>query len=379
MIYYSQAAAAYLRYLHGLNARTADAAAPTRAALALLLAGDERGAGEALHARLAEYDSDAAASGALGFIAYRRRERDAALRLLERAVQLDPGNAEHLALLAACQLGLARHAQAIAAFRAALRIDPGLHAAHTLMWSAIAGAGRLDEALLALKTALRDEPASEPAAARVRVEATTLCLIDCVNHELAVRALRRCTAGCDFDEVKWLTDRRAAVPGVQTVPIRTLRSAEDYSRFVLKELLQYVDTDYVLLAQWDGYIVNPQAWSPEFLLFDYIGARWEGAQAYDVGNGGFSLRSRALLQALQDPAIEPAHPEDAAICRSYRRYLEERHGIVFAPGALAERFSFEHIEPAALPFGFHGVTNLARFAAVPRLAALDCFFDGAAL
>ncbi|MEK7835439.1 MAG: hypothetical protein AAB298_04740, partial [Pseudomonadota bacterium] len=82
---------------------------------------------------------------------------------------------------------------------------------------------------------------------------------------------------------------------------------------------------------------------------------------HTVGNGGFSLRSKALLQALQDPRVVAADPEDRAICLTHRRYLEEQYGIAFAPNAIAERFSFEHIEPTRPTFGFHGQINITRF------------------
>lgn len=383
MIYYSQIVGPYIRYLQGLNVNGLNDATPaTRAAIVLLLSGEQERAAEALGTAAADGARDAHASGALGFIAYQRRQGNLAVQLLERSVGLDPENAHNLALLATCYLGHERHADALGAFRGALRRDPSLHAAHALMWTAIAATGALDKALSALKTALLDDWRHPPAAAasKIPMAETTLCVIDCVEYALAERALRLCMAGCAFDQVKWLTDRPIAVPGVHTVVIPPIRSAAEYSRFMIKDLLRHIDTEYVLVAQWDGYAVNPQAWSPEFLLFDYIGARWDrppepGQARHNVGNGGFSLRSRALLEALQDPAIKPGHPEDRAICRDYRDYLEHRHGIVFAPENMADRFSFEHIEPAALPFGFHGVTNIARFVAAPGFATLDFFFD----
>ncbi len=385
MIYYSQVVGPYIRYLEGLSLRGLNDATPaTRAAIELLLSGDQKRAAEALGPMVADGARDAHASGALGFIAYLRHQGELAVRLLERAVELDPNDANNLALLAVCYLGLERHAQAIDTFRGSLRLDPTLHLSRTLMWSAIAGTGAMESALRALKTALLDDRHQAPAAAasKTRVEDTTLCVVDCRDHALAERALRLCMAGCIFDQVKWLTDRPIAVPGVQTVVIPPIRSSAEYSRFVIKDLLPHIDTEYALIAQWDGYVVNPQAWSPEFLLFDYIGARWDdplhrNEDRHNVGNGGFSLRSRALLQALQDPAIEPFHPEDAAICRDYRSYLEHRHGIVFAPDDVADRFSFEHIEQPTLPFGFHGITNLARFVAAPGFATLDFLFDAA--
>jgi hypothetical protein len=142
----------------------------------------------------------------------------------------------------------------------------------------------------------------------------------------------------------------------------------------MKGLLPYIDTEYVLLVQWDGYVVNPAVWSDQFLLFDYVGARWPvsfGVPAeFAVGNGGFSLRSRTLLEALQDPRIvfPPAgkysletHSEDFAICLNHRRYLEREHGISFAPAEVADRFSFEHVDPTGPTFGFHGQVNITRF------------------
>lgn len=383
MIYYSQIAGPYIRHLEGSYVNGLSKATPaTRAAIEFLLSGEQERAAAALAALVADGARDAPANGALGFIAYQRRQGRLAVQLLERSVELDPDNAYNLALLGACYLGHERHADALGAFRGALRRDPSLHAAHTLMWTAIAATGALDKALSALKTALLDDWRHPPAAAaaKIPVAETTLCVIDCVDHALAERALRLCMAGCAFDQVKWLTDRPIAIPGVHTVTIPPIRSSAEYSHFMMKDLLRYIDTEFVLVAQWDGYAVNPQAWSPEFLLFDYIGARWdrppEPDQArHNVGNGGFSLRSRALLEALQDPAIKPGHPEDRAICRDYRDYLERRHGIVFAPEDMADRFSFEHIEPPALPFGFHGVTNIARFVAAPGFSTLDFLFD----
>ena len=385
MIYYPQIVGPYIQHLKGLNVEGLNGtAAAKRAAIELLLSGELKGAADALGAVIADSAPDAYASGALGFIAYLERQGELALEHLERAVELDPHDANNLALLAVCYLGLERHAQALDAFRGALRLDPALHAAHTLMWSGIAGIGAMASASNALKRALLDDrPQMDVASAsKTRVENTTLCVVDCANYALAERALRLCMAGCIFQSVKWLTDRPRVVPGVQTVVISPIRSFAEYSRFMLKDLLRHVETEYVLIAQWDGYIVNPQAWSPEFLLFDYIGARWDQTShrqhdQHDVGNGGFSLRSRALLEALQDPAIKPSHPEDAAICHSYRSYLEDRHGIVFAPEDVADRFSFEHIEQPTLPFGFHGITNLARFAAIPGLVTLDTFFGAA--
>jgi hypothetical protein len=79
-----------------------------------------------------------------------------------------------------------------------------------------------------------------------------------------------------------------------------------------------------------------------------------------VGNGGFSLRSRKLLQALMDPAMVVRHPEDTCICHDNRQRLEDAHGIRFAPLSLATRFAYERVLPGGPTFGFHGLFNLHR-------------------
>jgi tetratricopeptide (TPR) repeat protein len=374
VIRYPQIVKPYLRHLRG-----GGGCAQSSEAIKHLIAGRLQQAAQALGAIATAGSRDPAVFGALGFIAFHEADAERALRMLGTAADLAPGDAYHRALLAACFLGLKRYEEAIEGFRIALRIEPALHAAHTLLWAAIAGSGKTDAAIAALKLALHEVPPANTTGERVVMEDTTLCIVDCANHALAQRALRLSMAACAFPQVKFLSDREFRAPDVSSVLIDPIRSPAEYSRFMMKGLLRHIDTGYVLVIQWDGYLVNPAAWSEEFLLFDYVGARWDNSKHrreahHNVGNGGFSLRSRALLQALQDPAIEPFHPEDVAICRKHRNYLEERHGITFAPDAVADRFSFEHLETPGLPFGFHGVTNIARFVAAPGWATMDYFF-----
>jgi Flp pilus assembly protein TadD len=189
----------------------------------------------------------------------------------------------------------------------------------------------------------------------------TLCCIDTLNHELARRALRRSAEGIRFDKICFITDRDVAEPGVVTRVIAPLTSRDDYSEFVLKSLLPYVDTSHVLLVQWDGYAINPAAWRSEFLEVDYIGAKWFWhTDGMRVGNGGFSLRSRKLLLALQDPRVVLTEAEDETIGRTYRPLLEREHGIRFASESLADAFAFEAAYPVGKPFGFHGLFNFCR-------------------
>ena len=136
----------------------------------------------------------------------------------------------------------------------------------------------------------------------------TLCCIDTANHALALRALSCSRADIRFGRTLYLTHGLPAgigVPdGIDIAPIAPIATQAEYSEFVLKSLRPWITTPHVLLVQWDGYVTNPAAWDPAFLACDYIGAPWHWHDdGMRVGNGGFSLRSLRLLDALQDPRI----------------------------------------------------------------------------
>jgi tetratricopeptide (TPR) repeat protein len=203
----------------------------------------------------------------------------------------------------------------------------------------------------------------------------TLCCVDTRNHALALRALAKSREGVRFARTVLMTDALppgvAAADGVEVVAIPDIPSRDAYSEFVLKSLVPHIATEHVLLVQWDGYVVNPAAWDPGFLECDYIGAKWFWAEAgRRVGNGGFSLRSRKLLEALRDPRIRLVDVEDVTIGRASRPLLEDEHGIRFADEALADRFSFEAAYPIGKPFGFHGLFNFCRTVPPDEIAAL---------
>ncbi len=189
----------------------------------------------------------------------------------------------------------------------------------------------------------------------------TVCAVDCVTPQLAGQALDRCMAACDFGDALLLSHEAAPTRARQT-RIAPLKSIGAYNDFLLRQLVSHVHTPYVLVVQWDGFVTDPSAWRPEFLQYDYIGARWPWHPAgSDVGNGGFSLRSRRLLEALASPGFRHADaPEDDLIGRHNRPWLEQAHGIRFAPAEVADRFAYERGEPQRPTFGFHGLFNLWR-------------------
>lgn len=206
---------------------------------------------------------------------------------------------------------------------------------------------------------------------RLALPAVTLCAVTSVNLPATIAALQACMKGVDFAEVLLLTDREPAAlpPGISKVAIRPLNSAADYSQFMLCELAAHISTDHCLVVQWDGFIINPGQWDQRFLDVDFVGAPWpQFTDGHDVGNGGFSLRSRKLLRACASPGFVASHPEDVAIGRINREYLEREHDIRFADRGIAERFAFERAESVGPTFGFHGVFNMV------DLLGQDCFW-----
>lgn len=194
----------------------------------------------------------------------------------------------------------------------------------------------------------------------VELPQVTLIIADTLNYGQSIQSIKKSLLKIKPAAAKYLTDIKAYRTTALSSPfdivkIDKLEGKEAYSRFIIKELADYFDTDYVLVTQHDGWVLDDSAWTDEFLQYDYIGAAWLNNEGPNVGNGGFSLRSKKLQRILAtDEFIEPFHPEDNCICKIYRPYLEKKYGIKFAPDEIADKFSFELREPIQSTFGFHG-------------------------
>jgi hypothetical protein len=187
----------------------------------------------------------------------------------------------------------------------------------------------------------------------------TLVTIDDVAHDLARAAMEECLKRAKFGDVLVLSDREI-MPGARHVKINAGNSL-NWSRLLWYELPNHVNTSHFLLIEWDSWIINQNAWTDEFLRHDYIGAPWPHRKdEHCVGNGGFSLRSMRLANAVKDCGLQIELPEDHFLCREYRGALEQA-GCRWAPRELAEKFSAELKWPHdSIPFGFHGAFNWPR-------------------
>lgn len=141
----------------------------------------------------------------------------------------------------------------------------------------------------------------------------------------------------------------------------SLSSIKEYEFFIAKELYKYISSKHFLIYQYDGFIINPEKWSKKFLEYDYIGAVWAGghkwSKGYRVGNGGFSLRSKNLMEYCSKLNWDHSHNEDVQICVHFRKKLVDA-GFSFAPPEIASAFSLEYPteynSDIKQSFGFHG-------------------------
>jgi len=204
----------------------------------------------------------------------------------------------------------------------------------------------------------------------------TLLTVTSVDLGSAANALLISSEYCKFGSIKMLSPTRpiSLHKTIEHVAIPPIDSV-GYSKFIIEELHKFVDTEFCLCIQSDGFVINPTQWTNDFLKYDYLGAPWPSAVNIDigpigkfyfdknrVGNGGFSLRSKKFLEVCSrikfDELNFPTKSEDVIICHFlYEEML--RAGIKFAPIDLASKFSVESLienqnSNLETSFGFHG-------------------------
>lgn len=184
----------------------------------------------------------------------------------------------------------------------------------------------------------------------------TLVCVDTKNYGQAINAIQKTLRQITTARTIFFTDILLDMPEFETIQIPHLYNKSAYSKWMIKELgNQHITTSHILVIQHDGFVLDASCWTDEYLNYDYIGAPWLESDGFNVGNGGFSLRSTRLHENLaHDDQIQGLQPEDSAICRIYRDYLEQNYQIKFAPEELAHKFSYELHEPKDSTFGFHG-------------------------
>jgi hypothetical protein len=208
----------------------------------------------------------------------------------------------------------------------------------------------------------------------------TLVAVSSIEIDATIRALLYSKSKINFSSIKFITHEKPNnLPSdIEYIYCDKITSSKYYSYFMIYQLYKYITTPFCLTIQYDGFVINPDSWKPEFLDYDYIGAPWPikndafispFGEHIRVGNGGFSLRSKKLLETPNMINIPfevnigsfykhmnaNCYNEDGNIC-VHNRHLFESVGCKFAPLEIAKYFSHETPLQETInikPFGFH--------------------------
>lgn len=191
------------------------------------------------------------------------------------------------------------------------------------------------------------------------------------------------------DCIKVFSDVDLGIKGSEFIELPKPFGLYEYSTFMIKDLNQYIDTDHVLICQYDGIGINPEFWNEKFLQYDCIGSATYYKHPplfktlsecklvdtlehswYPLG-GGFCLRSKKLLNALSDPEVLPYFHnyainaqwscEDISIGMIYRKFMEEKYGIVYGSFEDSVEFCAEILSAYNFCLGFHGWDQIPLF------------------
>lgn len=190
----------------------------------------------------------------------------------------------------------------------------------------------------------------------------SLVIMDTDCHVLANEALQRSMKFIKFDEVMIYSDKTEPWGGLPVKKIEPFTKKGDYDNFMVNELHKDLTTQFVLVIQFDGFILSHLEWNNLFLRYDYIGAPWpkHNHGEHNVGNGGFSLRTKRLCEEVSTHNynyFDGDIAEDVFICQKLRPTLEEKK-FYFPHESIASHFSAESYVYRYPTFGFHNIRFL---------------------
>jgi hypothetical protein len=176
---------------------------------------------------------------------------------------------------------------------------------------------------------------------KINLPTVTLIAVTGKDFEEHREALKKSCEGIKFGAVKLVKSN--------------FKSIDDWNRFIIFRLKDFVDTEHCILIHADGSIVFPELWDNNWLSYDYIGAPWPlpkddfsyrttRGEIVRVGNS-VSLRSKKLLELPTKLNLEfkpyfGNTNEDGKLCVEWRDIFIE-NGINYAPLEVAVHFSKE--------------------------------------
>lgn len=196
---------------------------------------------------------------------------------------------------------------------------------------------------------------------KLKLPNVTLVALSGIGYQTKenIEALNKSCEGVEWGSVKY-------------IQLGDITNIDSWNKAVIYDLHKYIDTDFAMFVHGDGYVINPQAWRPEFLDYDFIGAPWPLPQdnysyrtpeneVIRVGNS-VSIRSKRILElpsrlGLEWKSYYGNTNEDGFLCVHNRGVLGDA-GCKFAPIEVAKFFSKEHSIPenqGLETFAFHSL------------------------
>lgn len=207
----------------------------------------------------------------------------------------------------------------------------------------------------------------------LRLPDVTLIVVETRAHELCRRTLNDCMSKVLFGDVLIYTDKPESMKPLcgqaRFAPVTDWPDKKAAGNFYYTDAAGPIKTGFALLMEWDAGIIDPTSWTDKFYDYDFIGAPWPWSRddhprdKMDVGNGGFSLWSKRLVDYVIAHRRDIPMYTDIDISRTHRRFIEKA-GFRYADYDLAEQFAFEGWNgkgladlPDGPSFGYHGVFN----------------------
>jgi hypothetical protein len=217
-----------------------------------------------------------------------------------------------------------------------------------------------------------------------------LITVNCDKVDEGIKTLNYCSKNIEFNNIFLLTHKEVS-GNFNLIKINKNKDIVDYNNQMV-QLHKLVKSEYCLIVQHDGHILNHRNWSNQFFDYDYIGAPWPNSESWKkrwikypeniknniyknidhnrVGNGGFSLRSKRYLDycsTFEPDFLKHGVPEDIFLnLVNYEKAKDS--GMKYPDVKTAIKFSYEtplkgqdladekkyHILNKQKHFGWHG-------------------------
>ncbi|MCL1971892.1 MAG: hypothetical protein FWG57_02740 [Endomicrobia bacterium] len=206
---------------------------------------------------------------------------------------------------------------------------------------------------------------------KLRLQNVTLAALACTYVYETVQAIKYSMKNIEFGDAVLVSHKKPFYlpKNIRYEYTPQNKSMNDFNYKMIYEMHKYINTDFMLLAHYDGFVINPDMWRSEFLDYDYIGAPWPKNNSLKDATGNIcrvgnsvSIRSKRLMELPSKlnipfvPAYKELYNEDLFICVK-NKHIFESAGMKFAPLDVAKYFaheaSIDEIK-GIRPFAFHG-------------------------